>query len=651
VKLKMLVSSSVAFLSMVPAMADIAVSLVPGVPSPQPVGTSIPLTAVVSGDPDPSPNYEYRFSVQPAAAPVQITRGYGRSSQWVWTPSSFEGTFTVGVTVKNVHAGTIAAATIPYVLASRLQPGANGEVNTTNHPLVALFTGPACLVPNTMLVRFTPASVPPGGISPPMATNPVPCRFDVRSSAPDATSMNFYVAGMYPNTLYQMHWETRDPNGALVHQGLDYPFRTGAITPGVYLPSFSASGISTSPQQPIVLHSVVAIPVNGQTLTSAATDLAGNVLWYTSLAPIQTEIGGNSWGFVLSGDDYVQGIREVDLAGNPVIETTVGATNEQLIARGARPITGFHHEVRRILDPSGSAPNNYILTIGSTEQLSTSAQGGTPGAPVDIIGDEIIVLDPNLNVVWTWDAFNYLDVNQPAVLGEHCLASIPGCEPFRLAAIANDWLHTNSAQYTVYDGDILISIRHQDVLLKLAFDRGNGDGHIVWKMGNGPIQGPGKMPLPSFVLFKFFTGGGHDLEYPWFSHQHDAEFELGGTTINGLRILTLYDDGNTRQATFDQNAHGRCQILAVDERTLAANLNTNADVGTYSLALGSAQLLESGNMACDSGIIGGLNAAQTNPLTRTTESLQNGTLIYQLSAAEDSYRTFRMRDLYTPPNP
>lgn len=654
----------VAILGVSPAMASLTVTLTPGAASPQPVGTSIPFTAVVSGDPDPTPTYEYTFSAELAGAPVQVRRGYAHSNTWVWTPSAFEGSFKVDVTVKNVHAGTSGTMTVPYTLTSRLSAAAaaalspaaaalHAAVNTTNHPLVAFFSAPACRIPNFMRVRFTPTTAPPGGLSSAMTTNLVPCRFDTTSGTPDGTSMNFYIAGMYPNTAYQMHWETVDPTGNLLFKGIDYMFTTQAIPASVFLPAFTFSGVSTDPQQPIVLHNAITIPVNGHVYTSAATDLAGNVLWYTALPPTRTENGGNVWGFVASTDDYVQGIREVDLAGNAVLETTVGAINEQLIARGARRITAMHHEVRRITTPNGLTPNGYILVLGSTEQVSTSAQGGTPAKPVDIMGDEILVLDQNMNVVWTWDVFNYLDINQTAILNEQCTQPPgPGCEPFSPSfSVANDWLHTNSAQYTNYDGNIVISIRHQDILLKVAFGKGTGDGHIIWKMGNGPIQGAGGTPLPSFTLFTSNTGGGHDLGYPWFSHQHDSEFELSGTPINGFRIMTVYDDGNTRQANFDPNANGRCQLLAVDEAHLIANLNTNADVGTYSFAVGSAQLLANGSLACDSGFIGGLAAAKTHPQTQTIEALQNGNVVYALTAAEDSYRTFRMQDLYTPITP
>jgi hypothetical protein len=265
------------------------------------------------------------------------------------------------------------------------------------------------------------------------------------------------------------------------------------------------------------------------------------------------------------------------------------------------------------------------------------------------MGDEILILDQNLNVSWTWDAFSFLDINQAAILGEQCTQpGGGGCEPFNTAfTVANDWLHSNSVQYTAYDGNLVFSMRHQDAIMKVSYNNGNGDGHIIWKMGNGPIGGPGGAALPTIALFTTSTHGGADLAYPSFTHQHDAEFELQGTVIGGSRILTIWDNGNTRQATFNAFANSRCQLWAINETGLAAHLNTNADMGTFSFAIGSAQLLKNGGIACDSGFIGGFAHATTDPQTQTVEFDQNANPLHTAIAAQDSYRTFRMQDLYT----
>jgi arylsulfate sulfotransferase len=638
-----------------PLLAQFTVTLTPNPPAPQPVGATITWTATVSGDPDPDPSYVYTFSAEIAGTPQLVRRGYGDTKTWTWTPNAREAIFEIDATVKNLHAGTQASTSTYYRLISRLTTPR--PVNPTNHPLVAFFSAPFCSIPNFMRVRFTPTTVPPGGISSSMTTSLTPCRFKVGAGITDASSMNFYVAGMYPSTTYKMHSEVVDPSGNILSMGRDFPFTTGPIPSGLYFPAFYPTGMSDDPQEPIVLHSVVTVPVNGNIYSSAAVDLAGNILWYSApVPPVRTEPGGNYWGFSnpASDDPYLNGIRESDPAGNPVLETTLGAINDQLVAFGVPPITSVHHEIRRLITPDGSPPQGDIMVIGNTQYTCYNCQGGTQQNPVDVLGDEIIVMDHNMNVIWAWNPFTNLDVNHQAILNEKCNnpAGGGGCEPFsNQFTQANDWMHSNALQYNAYDGSILLSSRHQDAVFKVNFANGSGDGHIIWELGNpnepgGLIGGLGGAPLPTFTI-NLDGAGGPDLAWPWFSHQHDPGIQLGGVPVDGDRIFTVFDDGNTRQAFYNPNADSRCQVYGLNEDNLIAHLDINGDMLSYSFALGSSQLLQNGGIACDSGIISSGN----NPLTQSVELDINGNFIYALNAAEDTYRSWRMQDLYTSINP
>ena len=93
-----------------------------------------------------------------------------------------------------------------------------------------------------------------------------------------------------------------------------------------------------------------------------------------------------------------------------------------------------------------------------------------------------------------------------------------------LAPVANDWLHANSLNYIPSSGDLLFSMRHQDWVAKIDYNNGTGGGAVLWELGLG-----GSWTINSTD------------PYPWFSHQHDVEYELGGTTV-----LSAYDNGNTR---------------------------------------------------------------------------------------------------------
>jgi hypothetical protein len=231
------------------------------------------------------------------------------------------------------------------------------------------------------------------------------------------------------------------------------------------------------------------------------------------------------------------------------------------------------------------------------------------------MGDMILVLDNDLNVLWTWDAFDHLDPHKAAILGETCSAISAGCAPYYLAPQVNDWLHGNAVQLTP-DGNLLYSVRHLDWLIKIAYDNGNGDGSIIWKLGKDG----------DFAI---------DFGDPnsWFSHQHDPRLLTSDTLI-------LFDNGNTRHAQ-DPTANSRGQMWRIDEKNRVVSLVLNADMGAFSPALGSAQKLSNGNYHFNVGWL-------PDFASQSVEISPSGDSIYSLKIGTLEYRTFRMKDLYTP---
>ena len=621
----------------VPAIAQLSVTLTPNIPAPQPVGATVTWTAKASGGTGP---YDYRFTTTLSGSSNQIRRDYSNNPKFFWTPASVEGTYTIGVTARDRGAGTSTSTTADYMIVPALSPSGHAAVHSTNNTLVALFSAPACSVGNSMRVAFHASGSQ---------------MYTPAQACPGLTSMNFYIAGMYPNTTYNVFWQTLNSSGVVLSHGSTLTFTTGAIPASVALPTAISINPSTPPDEvnPILWHGYV--PRFGTHYSIAASDLYGNFLWYlpypVSFAP-HNEQGGNMLILQTAQQDptmpapYAQIAREVDLAGNTVVETNAEIVSEQLVALGTRPINGFHHEARRL-------PNGNLLLMAANEELVTNAaQCGTTDGNAntcDVIGDEVLVLNSNLQLLWAWDAFDatYTDANgvhnlidRPAVLGETCTQGQSGCPPFFLAPWANDWLHGNALQLTA-DGNILISMRHQDWVMKLNYSNGAGDGHIMWRLG---LDG-------DFALTTVGTKGSADLGYPWFSHQHEAEIALGGKLFNGSEIFTVFDNGNTRLQVFNSMAHSRGQVYAINEKTLTANLNLNSDLGSYSYGHGAAEILPSGNFHFCNGWIGGLNGPN---YTQDVETDNNGNIVYYLQTGDGTaqnttieYRSYRQADLYT----
>lgn len=563
------------------------VALQPSVQSPAPLATKVTWTAAVTGaDGD---ILWYRFRSRALGTPFQTIRDFGPEPALDWTAAGREGIYEVQVTVRNLTTGEAVTNSGFIDMTSRVTDG-TPVVNSTSHQLVFLYSAASCASPGRMRVQFEPVDGSASTMTP-------------FKDCTGASSMNFYLAGLKPETDYvARHFLD---TGTEFVRGPDVTFTTPASPV-----RFAERTVLQPRETPATTGVWLQSPLPEMIM---ATDLSGDLLWYyaggvTSLT--RPESGGRFFGLYQQpmADPSLQVVREFDLAGFTLRETNAARVSEQLVARGMHPITAFHHEARRLSDGN-------IVVLASTERILTDVQG--PG-DVNVIGDDIIVLNDNLEVVWAWDSFDHLDVRRMAVLNETCGQVGGGCPAFFGSDVANDWLHGNSVQETP-DGDFLYSSRHQDWLLKIDYRYGEGYGDVLWRLGKDGD-------------FRFIS----DDPYPWFSHQHDAGFAPDGK-------LTVFDNGNSR-AYSDSNAHSRGQVWELDEVNRTATQVLNADLGVYSFALGSAYQLPDGAYYFNAGWILGLDRARTVDLDTA------GKLIFSAEAATPLYRSFRLPDLYTAPS-
>ena len=572
---------AVACASVAAAMAAVSTpSLTPSLPQPQPVGTRISFTAQAS-DTD-SGAIRYRFRVRPAGGAYNTVRDFSPSDTLTWAATESEGTYDIEVTAKNHTTGSTAANSISFTISPLATTGP--VVVPAAHPLVALYSAPPCPAGSTMRVRFKPV-------------DEIYWQATSLKNCSGTTTMNFYIGGMRASSTYQLRHDIF--TGARLSSGSILTFTTGGIP--VSLPSVTTLKPLVPPTNTTEGVTLVGVVVG---FPQFAMDAAGNVIWYCnvpSIYPTRPAPGGT---FLLlfgyTTDLANSGFQEVDLAGNILKETNVERVNEQLVAGGFHPINVIHHEVRRL------ANGNYMM-LGMTERFSDQ-QGGA-----DVVGDSIIILDSNLQLLWYWDAFDHLDVSRKAILNETCGTTVRGCVLLN-ATVANDWMHSNSVAPTP-DGNILLSVRHQDFVYKIAYANGTGDGHIIWKLGkDGDFQYNSSDP------------------WPWQSHQHEAEYESPS-------VVSFFDNGNTRVAALG-GGNSRGQALLLDEVNKTVSFIENADVGTYSNSLGSAQSLSNGNYAFCSGAI-------ANSHAQAIEVAPDGSSVSLRDIGVLVYRVFRLRDLYS----
>jgi arylsulfate sulfotransferase len=565
-----------------PLAAELTASLQASVPSPVAVGTTITLEPHVTGAAEGSRLW-YRYRERAPGGRFRVVRDYGPVASLNWTAAEREGMYTIELSVRSLDTGEIVDTAADFEFQSRAMAG-QPTVSATSHPLVYLYSAPPCPAGDRMRVQFSARG---GTVE---STNWKACT--------GGTSMNFYLAGLRGQTPYSASY--------VLESGVSAPTAVSFTTdePHTRLSEQAVlQGSRGNPNYPILLQGSLMAPV-------VATDVVGNLIWYYPYDISQFtrfEEGGLFWGIDQppSRDKATQVVRQWDLTGMTVRETNSARLSEQIVAMGGPEVGGVHHEAIRL-------PDGNIAVLAGVEQIMTDVQG--PGT-YNVLGDIIIVLNDDMQVVWFWNTFDHLDVRRKAILGLTCAAG--GCATLFLTADANDWVHGNSITYTP-DGNLLYSARHQDWVIKIHYANGTGSGDILWRLGKDGD-------------FRYIS----DDPWPWFSHQHDAEFDTGDYSV-----LSIFDNGNTR-FDFDKSAHSRGQLIRLDEAHRTATLLLNADLGAYAFALGSAQPLEGGTYHFDVGWV------LENAHSRGVEVDAAGRTVYTLDSATPVYRSVRMRDMYT----
>jgi arylsulfate sulfotransferase len=690
-----------------PASATVAIlSLTPSPASPQVIGTTITWTATAS-DTHAGP-LTFRTYITPPGGKALMVRDFlpGTLSSGTWTSVPFtwlptacnnimsagvdaftcapiEGVYSIEVVAKDFTSAESATKKVNFQVTP-LVTGSTPVVAPSANPLVSFFAAPACATGSSIRVSFQEVT----GGAPATTTNWMTCH-------PKVTS-NFEIAGVHPNTAYKIFAQTA--SGGKVVNGPSQTYQTGSLPASITFPTFTSLANSNSDTAlPVIIHNLIQLG-SGTIYPDVATDLAGNIIWYyypndtlhadTLTRPLQNGTflsieNGSAWNPAATAGQY---LRQVDLAGNVIRETNTGVLQQELLALGAtdaqacnavpKPapvgsacLGDFNHDAIQTLPPTvnSTLPGPFTAVIADIEKIfPPGTQGNNTGLPVDILGDMIIVLDSNWNVVWYFDAFQHdggcpvppatgpcqLDINRPAVLGETCGGNTSGCPEGLLlgpgiAPLANDWLHANSLYYwpSNFGGasnDIIWSSRHQDWVMKVDYENGSpsATGEILWRMGN---QGD-------------FTWAGPTDPWPWFSHQHEV-----GIETNGTGVMTVFDNGNTRIAPppigvggspgcqpYDCNSRG--MALNFSEQTMDVTAALSSDLGYFSAAMGSAQLLSNGDYFFQPAIV------LTPQLTTAGYSIEVApvpatdlpTVLLNLEGPEH-YRAWQVTSMYFPP--
>lgn len=506
---------------------------------------------------------------------VVFHQDYTPEGQFEWTPLQ-AGTYFVQIRVKD-DTGEIAFGEA----LAEVPPQGNPTVTATDHPLVALYTYeiPAGLTAN---VAYTCDS----------CMDTIARTFETPLLEGTGAEVGVLLPGLRPESTYSVRHTLYDENG-IVERGPELSITMGAIP--VELPTVSVLSPPVNPE----LNSLLGINVLGN--ISVIVDENAVPVWYAPNGESMIRPTGYGW----AGFHGRHEMRILDYTGQAVRSLTVESLNAQLAEIGFPPTITLHHEIRPL-------PRGQFAIYGLYERIITDLQG--PG-DVNVLADTVIVVDDQMRVVWTWDAFDHLDVSRAAQLNDIVEDGDLGID-LQLGDQANDWTHMNSIDYDPKDGNLVLSVRHQSWVVKIAYEDGNGDGRVVWKLGED-----GDFTIES------------DDPNPWFTYPHDANVLPDGR-------LAVYDNGNYRVTT-EGKGNSRGQVYILNETDLTATLDVNIDLGIYSFFLGSAAITPDGSYHFNSGAEG------------LHDSISSDGFVHSSFLTEDAftYRSFRMRDPFdTTPN-
>jgi arylsulfate sulfotransferase len=545
--------------------------------------------------------------------------------------------------------GSTLAASASCKMVVTYNPTVASAPKTQDATLNMHFTGVSASTPQTVSITGTSGALSAGTVTP--TANPQVALYTMTLPFPGSMTVNFgpttsyglttwaqsvdtaggqvsiFVAGMKASTAYHMAATVQFSNG-ITATDADHTFTTGAVPtiPDFNLTLTAATTAGLTPQPGLeLLNAPGAV---------AISDLAGNILWMyanpgggTSTDLIQgvkmlsngdilMVIGANS-GVPLSGplpaNSFLE-IREVDLAGDTVRELSINDLNDALqsatCAECHVTLQTFHHDVTPLPD------GGWLMIANTIMNLSPSTTPAlTNEAPTAVLGDVIVAVDKNLRPIWVWNEFNHLDPNR---------------HPMNFP----DWTHTNAVLYSPDDGNILVSIRHQNWLVKVDYENGSGNGNILWRLGQGG---------------DFTLAGGTDPT-DWQYAQHGPSYFTQNTT--GVFSLGVMDNGDDRSfptgtqcgtAGAPSCLYSSAMVFQIDETGKTATITFHHILpdSEYISWGGNVEQMANGNVEYDLAGLGGASI-----INEETQDANHQTVWTMKSAYTNLYRAFRIPSPY-----
>lgn len=563
----------------------------------------------------PGQKYQFRANVNGSGELQWLVNGTAGGGATTGTVTS-SGEYQAPAAVSQSENVTVTAAlsgssqkNFATAVVSIIQPGQISCPDATHNPLVALYS---VYLPSPGRVWVEFGKTTSYGFN----------TWQVTTPTANGGGVQIWVAGMLAEMQYHMRARVLLDNGA-TYTDADVVCMTGT-PPNTAPVEVTNNGI---PQPGIEMFNTILPSGDSQAF---ATDLNGDVIW--------------TYTYQHSSTDYIQGvhllpngdllmvvsylssmtsaqnpslineIREIDLGGNTVRSLSMDGLNQKLKSGNFRDAEGnlyqlgsFHHDI-------GVLPNGHLVLLATYVRQFKDPQ--TPTGTTNVIGDALVDVDSNYNPDWVWNTFDHLDMNR---------------RPMNYP----DWTHSNGILYSRDDHNLLLSMRHQNWIIKINFLDGTGSGAVMWRLGEGG---------------DFKLQGATDPT-DWFYAQHGMSYFSPNTT--GLFEIGLMDNGNDRISPTGQahcqpfaptnpQCYSTMPVLQIDETGMTATMAAHyiPPDSYFSFFGGNAELLSTGDREVD------FCAAAKGAIVQELDPKDSHVIWQAVTPGASQFHAFRMPSLY-----
>ncbi len=355
----------------------------------------------------------------------------------------------------------------------------------------------------------------------------------------DGTQQTFRVWGLAPGSAHELELRAGGETTTV-------SFETPAALPG-FRASFPIEG-GESAEANVYRVFDFGQPFDGGPVGVFAVDAEGTTRWHWGLAPDAEQALRVATGVQMTGDQHVTFL----LDGHA---WKLGALSDAVVDVDGTAIdpSHFHHDLIEL-------PNGNFVALGhSFQDVDYGAEG-----VLNVAGDQLFEFTPAGQLVWSWDTFDHMDPQRRR--GGFEPVQLPIIDPDTMMPADFDWTHGNGVVYDASDDSLLLSLRHQDWLVKI--DHASGD--IVWRFG----------PEGDFEL----------TEGDWFSHQHSPQWQADGS-------LLFYDNANDNPDAPPEDWNSRPVRYSLDYTNMTARQEWSHEAEQFvSEVAGDADIMPGGHV-------------------------------------------------------